>query len=123
MPWWWGIITFVFGSGGAFTVIWFAFTRRINRADAKKASERAAADEEAKKRAEENQREWLLVKAYRQRLGRVLFWVITEMEGMMEKTDHKTVNGHLKTAWVNFEAAEADLKNFENEQAASLHKD
>ena len=123
MPWWWGIVTFAFGSGGAFTIIWFVFTRRINKADQKKASEKAHEAEEQKKRAEANQREWLLVKAYRQKLGSVLFWMTTEMEGLMEKTGHKPVNGHLKAAWASFDEAEAELKQFENEQASSLHKD
>lgn len=123
MPWWWPLVTFAFGSGGAFTIIWFVFTRRINKADQKKALEKAKEAEAAKQRADDNQREWLLVKAYRQKLGRVLFWMITEMNGIMEKTGHKPVNGHLKSAWENFEEAETELKDFENEQAASLHKD
>ena len=123
MPWWWPLITFAFGSGGVFTVVWFVFTRRINKTDQKKAAEKAEAAEQAKKRAEANQREWLLVKAYRQKLGRVLFWLMTEAEGLMEKTSYKPVNGHLKAAWASFEEAETELKEFENEQAASLHKD
>ena len=122
MPWWWPLVTFAFGSGGAFTIIWFVFTRRINKADQKKAAEKAKEAEEAKQRAEANKREWLLVKVYRQKLGHVLFWMITEMEGLIEASDHKPVNGHLKTAWCSFEEAEAALKHFENEQAASLHK-
>lgn len=123
MPWWWPLVTFVFGSGGAFTIIWFVFTRRINKADQKKAAEKAKAAEDAKARAEYNQREWLRVRVYRQKLGRFLFWLMTEIGGVMEKSGHKPVNGHLKSAWEDFEKAEADLKNFEDEQASSLHKD
>ena len=98
MPWWWGIVTFICGSGGVFTVIWFVFTRRINKEDRKKDAERAAAAEEARRRAEANQREWLLVKAYRQKPGRVLFWQKVEMKGLIEQTGYKPINGHLAEA-------------------------
>lgn len=145
MPWWWGIVTTLFGSGGAFTVIWFAFTRRINKADAQQAEERAEAarvaqaerDEaaraaqaeraEAERLAEErakiNESEWLLQKDYRQKQGRALFWIITEMEGIMDSCGHKPVNGHLKAAWARYEEAEANLKAFEDARAASLHRE
>ena len=134
MPWWWPLVTFAFGSGGAFTIIWFVFTRRINKADQKKAAERAKAEAEAKAaeearaeaeaaRAEYNRREWLLVKVYRQKLSRFLFWLVTEILALIEKVGHKPVNGHLRDSWEAFQSAEADLKNFEDEQASSLHKD
>ncbi len=123
MPWWWPLVTFAFGSGGAFTIIWFVFTRRINKADQKKAAEKAKEAEEAKQRAEANKREWLLVKVYRQKLGRFLFWLVTEILALIEKVGHKPVNGHLRDSWEAFQSAEADLKNFEDEQASSLHKD
>lgn len=123
MLWWWPLVTFVFGSGGAFTIIWFVFTRRINKADQKKAAEKAKEAEEAKQRAEVNKREWLLVKVYRQKVGCFLFWLVTEILALIEKVDHKPVNGHLRDSWEAFQSAEADLKNFEDEQASSLHKD
>ena len=123
MPWWWPLVTFAFGSGGAFTIIWFVFTRRINKADQSKAAEKAKEAEEAKQRAEANKREWLLVKVYRQKLGHFLCWLVIEILALIEKVGHKPVNGHLRESWEAFQQAEADLKNFEDEQAASLHKD
>lgn len=123
MPWWWPLVTFAFGSGGAFTIIWFVFTRRINKADQKKAAEKAKEAEEAKQMAEANKREWLLVKVYRQKLGRFLFWLVTEILALIKKVGHKPVNGHLRDSWEAFQSAEAALKNFEDEQASSLHKD
>ena len=123
MPWWWPLVTFGLGSGGVFTIVWFLFTRRINIADQKKALETAKAAEEAKQRAEANRREWLLVKAYRQKLGHFLFWLVTEILALIEEADHKPVNGHLRDSWEAFQKAEADLKSFEDEQASSLHKD
>lgn len=123
MPWWWPLVTFAFGSGGVFTIVWFLFTRRINKADQKKTLEKAREAEEATQRAESNKREWLLVKVYRQKLGRFLFWLVTEILALIDKLEHKPVNGHLRDSWEAFQQAEADLKNFEDEQASSLHKD
>ena len=123
MPWWWPLVTFAFGSGGAFTIIWFVFTRRINKADQKKAAEKAREAEETKQRAEANRREWLIVKARRQRLECLLFWVITELMAIIEKTNNHPMDGHLQKAWDDFSTAETNLKNFEDEQASSLHKD
>ena len=134
MPWWWPVITLLFGSGGAFTVIWFLFTRQINKADQKykdekEALQKAVAEEERKQaeaeeeRAEANRREWLIVKERRQRLERLLFWMIAELMAIIEKTNHHPMDGHLQKAWDDFSTAETNLKNFEDEQASSLHKD
>ncbi|MDL2214341.1 hypothetical protein LJB76_02120 [Clostridia bacterium OttesenSCG-928-O13] len=123
MPWWWAIVTFLLGSGGVFTVIWFVFTRRINKADQKKAAAKAAEEEAEAARAEANRLEWLRVKAYRQKLGRFLFWLVTEILALIEKVGHNPVNGHLRDSWEAFQQAEADLKSFEDEQASNLHKD
>lgn len=123
MPWWWALVTFVCGSGGTFTIIWWLFQRRINKADAAKAEERKRAEKKTAERADHVQREWLLVKDYRQSLGRFLFWFHTEVRGMMETTGHKPINGHLVASWEKFQEAENALKAFENEQAAARQKD
>ena len=112
------IISAIFGGGMA---TWF-----LQRWIGKKLD---AAERYRNRREEANSKEWLLVKNYRQRLGRFLFWLKLEIDAIMacleecDEAEYKRTDGHLDKSWENFEASETELKNFENEQAASLHKD